>query len=589
MFLLTPDNFIYFIVLFTLSIIGGINELLSYKKSWLNYINSVIFFHCASIISIEYYNSYIETYESADYIFTFYGPISLNLILLIWLCLLYQIKPFSNRIKSNKYYHLFAALVLIIPTFFNIFQLFMRWTFELTPEKLDGYWAFRILDNWIVSFYIFQTYIFGFFFTSALFTYAIIKNKRNRKRKTMLALLFMIFPIIYHAFIVNSDPMNWTVPNVGLPILCQVYLLTWFLSDYRLFDDGFENASSDFLNSISDLSIQTDNDLLIRKTNLKLNSFFDVPDNYISIFITENSYYSRIETKRLLNNLITKNVKSEELLLIDKNEVERQFRIQVSKLCWKGKDRGYTFLLSDLSEIKIKEKELAKLNDTKDRIFAIIGHDLRKPAVSFRSISKKVKYLIEKQDFETLDKYGQQIEQNALSLNKLTNNLLNWALVQRNVMPYNPIKVSISDIVMDTIVIFETPAKEKSINIVNQIPSQVSVYVDSNALSTILTNLVDNAIKYTPIGGQIKIDSLEESNNQVKIRVSDTGVGMDRDKVDNLFLLTKNKSEQGTNGEKGTGLGLHLVKELVELNKGGISAISNIGKGTSIEVILPNL
>ena len=156
-------------------------------------------------------------------------------------------------------------------------------------------------------------------------------------------------------------------------------------------------------------------------------------------------------------------------------------------------------------------------------------------------------------------------------------------------MPYNPIKVSISDIVMDTIVIFETPAKEKSINIVNQIPSQVSVYVDSNALSTILTNLVDNAIKYTPIGGQIKIDSLEESNNQVKIRVSDTGVGMDRDKVDNLFLLTKNKSEQGTNGEKGTGLGLHLVKELVELNKGGISAISNIGKGTSIEVILPNL
>lgn len=240
-------------------------------------------------------------------------------------------------------------------------------------------------------------------------------------------------------------------------------------------------------------------------------------------------------------------------------------------------------------EISDKNKQLELLNQTKDRLFAIIGHDLRKPAASFRGISKKVKYLIKKQDFETLDKYGQQIEQNALSLNKLTNNLLNWALMQRNVMPYNPQVISISDIAADIKTIFDAPARDKNIAIINQIPNNITVYADTMALTTILTNLVDNAIKYTPEGGQISISALEENEKQLKIRVADTGIGMEKDQIHDLFLLKKDKSQEGTSGEKGTGLGLRLVKELVELNKGIISAVSELGKGTTIEVMLPRI
>ncbi len=239
--------------------------------------------------------------------------------------------------------------------------------------------------------------------------------------------------------------------------------------------------------------------------------------------------------------------------------------------------------------ISAQKDQLESLNDTKDRIFAIIGHDLRKPAASFRGISKKVKYLIKKQDFDTLDQLGGHLEQNALSLNKLTDNLLNWALMQRDVMPYNPQEVSIGDIAADIQTIFETPAGEKNITINNQVPADMLVYADPTALSTIMTNLVDNAIKYTLEGGQVNLTAFEENGKQVKIRVSDTGIGMEKDKMNDLFLLKKYKSEKGTSGEKGTGLGLHLVKELVELNKGVISAISDLGKGTSFDVVLPRM
>ena len=298
----SPDNFLYFIVLFTSAIVGGAHLIFAYKRSWSNFMNAAIFFLFSIVISIEYFNAYIENYENALFIFSFYGPVSIILLLLIWLCLFYEIRPFSNRIKTIRTYHLFAVIVLIIPTLLNALQLFMHCSFELSPTKLDGYWAFRILDNWMAKLYLVQTYIFGFFFTTALFAYAIIKDKKNRVRKIILALLFMIFPIIYNIFIVNADPTNWTVPYVGLPLLVQIFLLSWFLSDYRLFYDGFKDASGDLLESISELSLQTDIALRIKMTNSTFNLMFDRKEDSLSEFLTKSSHYSSIEINKILTD-----------------------------------------------------------------------------------------------------------------------------------------------------------------------------------------------------------------------------------------------------------------------------------------------
>jgi pentatricopeptide repeat protein len=321
---------------------------------------------------------------------------------------------------------------------------------------------------------------------------------------------------------------------------------------------------------------------------------YSTRSNELFVKATENENNKEITTLALNyefeneKKLIALEQKQKEDLLIAENKQSRNAAMGFGAfgllaLCFFFNARRQNQLIS------AQKDELESLNDIKDRIFAIIGHDLRKPAASFRGISKKVKYLIKKQDFDTLDQLGGHLEQNALSLNKLTDNLLNWALMQRDVMPYNPQKVSIGDIAADIQTIFETPAGEKNITINNQVPADMLVYADPTALSTIMTNLVDNAIKYTLEGGQVNLTAFEENGKQVKIRVSDTGIGMEKDKMNDLFLLKKDKSEKGTSGEKGTGLGLHLVKELVELNKGVISAISDLGKGTSIEVMLPRM
>ena len=114
----------------------------------------------------------------------------------------------------------------------------------------------------------------------------------------------------------------------------------------------------------------------------------------------------------------------------------------------------------------------------------------------------------------------------------------------------------------------------------------MQVYADTNALRTVVRNLLDNALKYTPSGGSVTIDAIEE-NGETKISVSDNGVGMSANKVKDIFLLKKEKSEAGTAGEKGTGLGMHLVNELVNLNKGRIQVMSHLNEGTTFELLLP--
>ena len=239
--------------------------------------------------------------------------------------------------------------------------------------------------------------------------------------------------------------------------------------------------------------------------------------------------------------------------------------------------------------ISSQKETLESLNNTKDQIFAIIGHDLRKPAISFNGISKKVNYFIQKKDFESLDKLGNHIEHNAFALSKLTDNLLNWALAQRNVVPYNPMEINLLEVTGEIKSIFTAAATNKNINLTTNIAPDLVAYADINAIFTILTNLVDNAIKYTAPGGQVSINAIKEENGKVKIRVSDSGQGINKEKIKDIFLLRKEKSQTGTQGEKGTGLGLHLVKQLVEFNQGIITVFSQDGMGTSFDVTLPTV
>ena len=249
-------------------------------------------------------------------------------------------------------------------------------------------------------------------------------------------------------------------------------------------------------------------------------------------------------------------------------------------------EKATTKIREDKAVIEAQADTLQELNATKDRLFAIIGHDLRKPALAFRGISKKVNFLIQQKEFDTLNKLGNNLEQAAFSLNGLLDNLLNWALKQRDVLPYDPKPVSIKEATEEIFNLFQQIADEKNIHLQLNIASEIKAYSDPNALNTIIRNLVDNAIKYTPNGGQVEVVS-ELNGSNIRILIKDTGEGMDKAQLDNIFDLQKNKSTQGTAGEKGSGLGLTLVKDLVDLNKGQIKVNSALKKGTSFEIMLP--
>jgi len=233
-----------------------------------------------------------------------------------------------------------------------------------------------------------------------------------------------------------------------------------------------------------------------------------------------------------------------------------------------------------------KNKELEEINEVKDRFFAIIGHDLREPAEVFNDLTLVVKYLLEKKDFDSIEKLGTQIEASGYSLKKIINNLLNWALTQRDILPYHPEQVSIHEVISELKEVLVYRAKEKNIEInYGQIKDE-KVWCDKNALFTVMLNLLDNAIKYSPENGSITI-STANSDKMKEISVKDEGKGMNKKQLEALFSLSKDKSQRGTKGEKGVGLGLHIAYEIVKMNKGTLTVESEIEGGSTFRIGLP--
>lgn len=236
--------------------------------------------------------------------------------------------------------------------------------------------------------------------------------------------------------------------------------------------------------------------------------------------------------------------------------------------------------------ISEKNRQLEQLNLTKDHLFAIIGHDLRKPAIGFRGIVKKVNYLLQKKDFATLNALGDQIEDNARELNQLTDNLLHWALSQKDVLDVRPQMLNLGEACQQAVQLFTAPAIRKRVTLTARIDPELRVFADPDALQTIIRNLVDNALKYTPSEGEIVLTGRDNAV-MTELEIRDSGTGIAPELLKELFELQRGKSTPGTDGEKGTGLGLHLVRELVQRLDGQIRVESEPGKGSAFFVLLP--
>lgn len=236
--------------------------------------------------------------------------------------------------------------------------------------------------------------------------------------------------------------------------------------------------------------------------------------------------------------------------------------------------------------INEQKEHLDILNKTKDRIFTIIGHDLRSPLNSLTGISSVVKMLISKGNTERLLKISEQIEHSTHQMNILLDNLLKWAFIQTKQINFNPQQTDLSHIIQSTVDLLSHTADKKSISLNAEIKKGIMLSIDPNLITTVIRNLTSNAIKFTPQGGSVTINC-SESPNGVDITITDTGVGIEKSKQESLFSLETGKSTNGTNNEKGTGIGLMLCKEFIELHNGSIDFESNEGKGSTFIIKLP--
>ncbi|MEQ9287866.1 MAG: tetratricopeptide repeat protein [Cyclobacteriaceae bacterium] len=232
------------------------------------------------------------------------------------------------------------------------------------------------------------------------------------------------------------------------------------------------------------------------------------------------------------------------------------------------------------------QKELSDLNTTKDRFFAIIAHDLRGAITSFQGIGQVIKNHLAKNRLERIGVVADRIDRSASRLNHLLDNLLNWSVTQLDGVPFAPRKLLLVNIVEQTIDPFQQSAQAKNITISIDLPKDLYVLADPNGLSVILRNLLDNAVKFTGEDGKVHLKA-EAGHNEVVVSISDNGIGIPQEKIDQIFDLDPRKSISGASGEKGTGLGLLLCQEFIKLHKGTIWVESKPNSGSTFYFKIP--
>ncbi|MCL2074042.1 MAG: HAMP domain-containing histidine kinase [Marinilabiliaceae bacterium] len=231
--------------------------------------------------------------------------------------------------------------------------------------------------------------------------------------------------------------------------------------------------------------------------------------------------------------------------------------------------------------------ELEKKNLAKDKFFSIISHDLRAPFSSLLGFSEMLVYYSEDYDKNEIKNYSNQIYAASMKLLSLAENLLQWSKTQLGTITYNPELTDINIVSDNVINALKLSIQEKDINIDVDFERGLTAYADSNIFSIVLRNLISNAIKFTKTGGTIRIRGYQKNDNEIEVEVKDNGIGMNKDHLDKLFQIDKHVSTAGTLNESGSGLGLILCKEFVEINGGIMSIKSEPGKGTAVMFTIP--
>jgi PAS domain S-box-containing protein len=238
-------------------------------------------------------------------------------------------------------------------------------------------------------------------------------------------------------------------------------------------------------------------------------------------------------------------------------------------------------------ELKRSTENLMKLNDAKDRFISIISHDLRSP---FSSILGFTDLLLTDDELTEAEKkqYAMYIQESSRSMLALVSSLLDWTRLQTGRIRFEPEKFQAASVVDDALQVLSGSAFQKQLRVTNNVSRDAIVFADKGLLLQVLNNLVSNAIKFTKPEGEIVVSAKpSEKLRFLEFSVKDNGIGIQEENIKNLFRVEAKFTSEGTAGEKGSGLGLSLVKEIIEKHGGSIWVETEYGKGSDFKFTIP--
>jgi len=265
----------------------------------------------------------------------------------------------------------------------------------------------------------------------------------------------------------------------------------------------------------------------------------------------------------------------------EKNKINRTLALNNAQINEQKEELQQTLFQLNENQIRLKEA-----NATKDKMFSIIGHDLRNPIGSFKSMTEMLAADYQQFDNDTLVEIFKELSISANQTYNLLENLLFWAKSEKGEMNFKPEKINLNLIVEENVSLLLASAKNKNIHLQSLLDVKVEAFADKNMITTVIRNLVSNSLKFTPIGGRVSI-AAKTIDNFVEVTIIDTGVGISEENMKKMFVKNEHFTTYGTNQEKGSGLGLTLCKEFIDRNNGKIWVESEFGKGSSFKFTLP--
>jgi signal transduction histidine kinase/Flp pilus assembly protein TadD len=255
-------------------------------------------------------------------------------------------------------------------------------------------------------------------------------------------------------------------------------------------------------------------------------------------------------------------------------------------LKYRDKHRSNQLLKEKNQLIEQSEHELRLLNASKNKFFSIIAHDLKNPLHNVLGYS----FLLNK-DYDRFSEderrnFALKIHQSTNNIFRLLQNLLEWSRSQTGRLNFSPAVVDYQRILDNSLSVLRTLADQKNIRIKVENDPELKIFADPLMIETVMRNLINNAIKFTPEGGEVEVSAKME-DDQILVSVSDTGIGIPEEDTKNLFRIDSKVKRRGTNNEDGSGLGLILCHEFVNKHNGKIWVESTPGKGSEFVFSIP--